>query len=399
MSYKSIQKRVSNIIEVGYDEDFIGRAYDVVNLAFIVINLVCSILMTFDEIMAEYGQLLLFIEAVTVGFFTFDYILRLWTAPCIYPNRSAPVARLLYSISFNGLVDMLSCVPYYLPFFFPGGIAAFRIFRVVRIFRIFRVNAYFDSLNIISAVIKSKARLLVSSVFVILILMLASSLCMYSVEHAAQPEAFGNALDGLWWAAATLLTVGYGDIYPITPMGQALGIFITMLGVGIVAIPTGIISAGFVEQYAKMKKLSEEAAEKDIHFIKLPIGADDKWVGKKIMELELPRELIIAAVYKDKDMIVPRGDVIVEAGDVIILGAQSYADDIHVALKEIELKEKNKWNGQMIKELDISRQTFIVLVKRDGEAIIPRGDLELKAGDVVVLYSKQHLPDSKEFMI
>ena len=82
--------------------------------------------------------------------------------------------------------------------------------------------------------------------FIILVLMLGSSLCMYSLEHDAQPEVFKNAFSGVWWSVSTLLTIGYGDIYPITPAGKAMGIFITFLGVGMVAIPTGIISAGFV---------------------------------------------------------------------------------------------------------------------------------------------------------
>ncbi|MBR5420372.1 MAG: ion transporter, partial [Lachnospiraceae bacterium] len=230
----SLRKRIFDIIEVGYVEDFIGRAYDVLNFGFIVINLAVSVMLTFDDLTAKYGDLLLGVEGLTVAFFAFDLLLRLFTAKYLYPKSSEPVAVLRYIFSFNGLVDILSCLPYYLPFFFPSGMAAFRIFRVMRIFRIFRVNAYFDSLNVIAEVIRSKAKLLLSSVFVILMLMLAASLCMYSLEHNAQPNAFDNALSGLWWAVASLLTVGYGDIYPITVAGKLFGMGITMLGVGLV---------------------------------------------------------------------------------------------------------------------------------------------------------------------
>lgn len=117
--------------------------------------------------------------------------------------------------------------------------------RIIRIFRLFRINAYYDSLNVITEVIVGKKQQLLSSVFIILILMISSSLCMYSLENKAQPEVFTNAFSGIWWAASTLLTVGYGDIYPVTTMGKIFGIFIAFLGVGMVAIPTGIISAGF----------------------------------------------------------------------------------------------------------------------------------------------------------
>ena len=135
-----------------------------------------------------------------------------------------------YLFSFSGLIDLLSFLPYYLPFFFPSGAVAFRMFRVVRIFRLFRSNAYYDSLNVITQVLTSKAQQLLSSVFIILVLMTASSLCMYSLEHNTQPEVFSNAFSGIWWSVSTLLTVGYGDMYPITTMGKIFGIFITFLG-------------------------------------------------------------------------------------------------------------------------------------------------------------------------
>ncbi|MBR3518129.1 MAG: ion transporter [Lachnospiraceae bacterium] len=395
-TYSSLRKRVSDIIEVGYVEDLVGRGYDILNLSIIVVNLVVSVMMTYDRMMARYGALLEGIEAITVGFFALDLVLRIWTAGCLYPNYSEPKAILKYIFSFNGLVDIFSCLPYYLPFFFPAGMAAFRIFRVMRIFRIFRLNAYFDSLNVIGAVIKSKAKLLISSVFIILMLMLAASLCMYSLEHSVQPEAFDNALSGLWWAAATLMTVGYGDIYPITAAGKLMGIAITMLGVGLVAIPTGIISAGFVEQYERFRTQSEEAEETDVHFIKVPLAGKDPWTGRKIMQLDLPRGIIIAAVQREEQVLVPGGDVELKAGDAIILGVEGSRDGLNLQLKEIELKERHEWNGQKIRDLDISRQTFIVLIRRGSKTVLPNGDMRLQEGDHLYLYTKKRMPDAKE---
>lgn len=152
--------------------------------------------------------------------------------------------------------------------------------RIVRIFRLFKINAYYDSLNVITEVIKGKSQQLISSVFIILVLMLASSLGMYSLEHEAQPDVFSNAFSGIWWSTSTLLTVGYGDIYPITTAGKILGIFITFLGVGMVAIPTGIISAGFVDQCSNIKKRTEYSYEEDMNFIKIRIEENDQWNGK-----------------------------------------------------------------------------------------------------------------------
>ena len=119
-------------------------------------------------------------------------------------------------------------------------------------FHLFRINANYDSFHVIRSVLYEKRNQLASSLFIIFVLMMASSLFMYSVEHPVQPEVFRNAFSGIWWSVSTLLTVGYGDIYPITTTGQVMGIVIALLGVGVVAIPTGIISAGFVEQYTKM---------------------------------------------------------------------------------------------------------------------------------------------------
>ena len=387
--YAKLRRRMFDVIEVGYNEDFIGRGYDIINLGMIVVNLIVSIMLTFEKAVEQYGDLLRSTEAVTVAFFAVDLVLRIWTAAYLYPDKKEPVAVLKYLFSFNGIVDVFSCLPYYLPFFFPAGMAAFRIFRVMRIFRIFRLNAYFDSLNVIGAVIKKKSRLLISSVFIILMLMVAASLCMYSLENAVQPDIFDNALSGLWWACAALLTVGYGDLYPITVAGKILGMLITMLGVGLVAIPTGIISAGFVEQYAELKKIAERGAENDLRFISVTLGKEDPWIGKKIEELVLSQGIIIAAVRRRKEILIPRGEVELCEGDRLILGADLYDVDTDLRLKEIELKAQHEWTGQKIKDLDISRKSFIVTVRRGNETIVPRGNLRLREGDLVVLYTKQ----------
>ena len=388
------RKRVSEIIEVGYDQDWLSRLYDLINALAIVANLAASSLYTFEAVRLPFGWLVLTLEQVTVAFFAVDYCLRLWTARALFPGLSEPRAVLKYALSFSGVVDLLSFLPYYLPFFFPAGAVAFRMFRVVRIFRLFRINAYYDSLNVITQVITSKGQQLLSSVFIILVLMLASSLCMYSLEHEAQPEVFTNAFSGIWWSVSTLLTVGYGDIYPITTVGKLFGIIISFLGVGMVAIPTGIISAGFVDQYSRIKRLSEYAHESDIHFIKVSLLPKDPWVGKTIVELGLPAGVIVAAIQRNRKIVVPRGSVELRAGDTLVLGAKSLGNDKHIDLKEIVLRSQNPWNGLPIRELDISRQTIIVMVRRKGNILIPNGDLVLKEGDSIILYTQSHLRDA-----
>lgn len=387
------RKRLFEIIEIGLPGDVASQVYDAFNILSIVINLVVSVMVTFDDLHARFGPWLVTIEAVTVAFFAADFAMRLWTAKFLRPSLTEPRAVLRYIFSFSGLVDLLSFLPYYLPVFFPSGAVAFRMFRVARVFRLFRVNAYYDSLGVITQVISSKRQQLFSSVFILLVLMLASSLCMYSLEHDAQPEVFSNAFSGIWWSVSTLLTIGYGDIYPVTTMGKIFSIFITFLGVGMVAIPTGIISAGFVDQYTRIKRISEYADEDEVHFIRVALTEHDSWSGKTIQQLGLPHGVIVVAIQRGHEVVVPRGSVKLMDDDVLVLGAESVgsSDQHHIELKELELRQHNPWNGQRIRDLDISRQTLIVIVKRKGRMLIPNGDLTLHQGDRVILYTRTRM--------
>ena len=391
------KERVFELVEVGYAGDFYSRAYDFLGVLAIVVNIGVNVLDTFDNYHTQYGGLLSALETVTVLFFTADYALRVWTADQLYPRNPHPVRK--YVFSLTGIIDLLCFLPWYLPVFFPAGAVAFRMFRVVRIFRLFRINTYYDSPNVITEVISGKRQQLISSVFILFVLMLGASLCMYSLEHDAQPDVFANAFSGIWWAASTLLTVGYGDIYPMTSAGRLFGICITFLGVGIVAIPTGIISAGFVEQYSKIKRLSEIADEVDIHFIKLRLTRQDAWTGRRVKELGLPRGVILAAVRRGQAVIVPRGNITLEDGDTVILGAEPLRDDQHIDFQEVTLRRQHPWNGKAIRDLDISRHTLIVTVRRGNRALIPNGDLVLKEGDSVTLYTQIPISDAQKVRI
>lgn len=398
-SWKMKRKRMFEIIEVGYDLDLASRMYDFFNVASIIINIIVSILYTYESVKERYGTILMIVEGITVVFFAVDYILRLLTAKCAYPRLKECHALRKYMFSFNGIVDMLSFIPYFLPFIFPKGTVAFRMLRIIRIFRLFRINAYYDSLSVIKEVLNSKKQQLISSVFIILVFMISASLCMYSLEHEAQPDKFKNAFSGIWWAASTLLTVGYGDIYPITTIGKMLGIVITFLGVGMVAIPTGIISAGFVDQYTTFKKRVEHGYESEMHFIKVAINENDKWCGLRIADFKLPEGIIIAAVKREEEMIIPRGDIVIEEDDVIILGAEPYDEKETINLKEIVVKNKHPWNNKCIKNLDISRNSVIVLVKRKNKALIPNGNMFICEGDRIYIYTKTILEDMNNIEI
>lgn len=249
-----MKKEVFEIIEIKNGKGIIKKQFDYVVVVAIIISILVSIIETFN-ISKELNIYLYIIQAITIAFFTVEYILRIWTAKYLYPELGEAKARFKYIFSFWGIIDFLAFFPFYIPLdLFPNGIMALRLLRVMKILRLFRINRYYDGLNVITAVLKEKKNQLISSVFVIFVLMLAASMFMYELEHSAQPEAFNNAFSGFWWASSALLTVGYGDIYPITTAGKIVGIIIEALGVGLVAIPTGIISAGFIENLNKSKK-------------------------------------------------------------------------------------------------------------------------------------------------
>jgi len=388
-----IKNRVFEIIQIGSNSDLASNLFDAGFVLMVFTNLFITIFETFDS-SAPYMCVLDVVELITVLFFSAEYLLRVWTAEFLYPNLTRGKAVLRYMFSFIGLIDLLSFLPYFLPIATGTGIIAFRMLRIIRIFRLFRINAYYDALNVIGDVIYSKRDQLLSSIFIIGIMMIAASVGMYNLEHEAQPEVFSNAFSGFWWAVSTLLTVGYGDIYPVTNAGRFFGTIITFLGVGMVAIPTGILSAGFVEQYTRLKSLDDYSYENDVRFISLNIEREHPWLGMKIKDLKLPPDLILAVIQRKGETVIPRGDTELELYDRVILGAEGYQDDMKIKLKELVLKEQHPWNGLAIRDLDISRQTIIVMVRRGNRMLIPTGSLVLESGDVVILYSKKTVADT-----
>lgn len=202
------------------------------------------------------------IEIISVILFSIEYILRVWTSDLLYPKLKPIKARFRYIFSFMAIIDLLAVLPFYIPFLIPIDLRVLRTLRVIRLLRIFKVNRYTKALSTIAAVFKSKISQLLSSMFVVALLMIIAFVLMFSIENSAQPKVFDNAFSALWWAIATITTVGYGDIYPVTVAGKILSTIIALLGIALVAVPTGIISAGFIEQVTDSKKGEQEDTEK-----------------------------------------------------------------------------------------------------------------------------------------
>lgn len=226
--------------------------FDTFIIGLILLNVVSLILETVPSLQSEYGNAFYKFELVSVIVFTVEYILRLWTANLI-PKFSKPVTGTIrFAFTPMAIIDFLAILPFYLPFL-GVDLRLLRILRVFRIFRLFKIVRYVSALTLINNVIKHKREeLVVTFIFTIFLLLIASSV-MYYVEHPAQPEHFSSIPETMWWGIATLTTVGYGDIYPITPLGKFLGGVIAIIGIGLFALPTGILASGFSDELDRRK--------------------------------------------------------------------------------------------------------------------------------------------------
>ena len=243
--YAKVKKRVFEIVNKAEEGDHASKIFDWSIMLLIALSILSIVFESFAEIQAKWHATFQAFEIITVAVFTIEYILRIWTADLLYPDARHP--RLKYIFSFMALIDLLAILPFYLPFISADlrFLRMMRLFRLFRLLRVFKLGRYFEALQIIVKVIKASGPQLIMSVVICFFVMLFSAIIMYTVENPVQPEQFPNVISSLWWAMCTLTTVGYGDVYPSTSFGRFLAAIISLVGIGIIAIPTGIIAAGF----------------------------------------------------------------------------------------------------------------------------------------------------------
>ncbi|MFN3488173.1 MAG: ion transporter [Emticicia sp.] len=245
---ESLRKTVHSILEITWHRKLGLRFWVNIFLTVIIsLNAVVIILDTVPSIQHKYHQLLLDFEVFSVVIFTIEYFLRLWS--CVEnPAYSHPIkGRIKFIFSVWGLVDLLSIAPFYLSIFITD-LGFIRILRLLRMLRLFRVSKYFHALRVIQRVIKEKQEeLVLSFVFIVFVLIISSS-TLYYFEHGVQPQKFSSIPESMWWGVNAMTTVGDADYRPITPIGKIIGGLISILGVALFALPTGILASGFAEQ-------------------------------------------------------------------------------------------------------------------------------------------------------
>lgn len=242
-----------HLVQKGSHGSKINLVFDYGIMILIVLNVIAIILETVPEINASLGQFFKVFEIVSVVIFSVEYVMRIYVSDLTHPSSGRIRSAFKFIFSAYGIIDLLAILPFYLPFLIKVDLRFLRILRLMRFLRVLKINRYNSSLNLIWTVIKEKRTELAITGFVTFLILLIASFLMYYIEGQAQPDKFPNIIACFWWAIATLTTVGYGDVYPITGFGKFVSGLIAILGIGLVALPTGIVSAGFMEKLSKKK--------------------------------------------------------------------------------------------------------------------------------------------------
>ena len=246
------KQRVWEILEISKENDRKSKTFDYLISILIFLNVIAIILETEKDIFGEYELFFRYFEILSVFIFSIEYLLRLWSCVSIEDYKHPIFGRLKYVFSPMAIIDLIAIAPFYLTFV----VTDTRIIRILRFLRILRAtkhSRHTKTFQIITNTIYKKKSELFSSFILMFSLLLICSTGVYFAENDAQPEKFSSILSAMWWAVATLTTVGYGDISPITALGKLLGSVSAIFGIGFFALPAGLLASGFTDEMEKEK--------------------------------------------------------------------------------------------------------------------------------------------------
>jgi voltage-gated potassium channel len=250
-SRPTLRNRIYRLLETGEQADLGSRLVNAFLVALILSNVMAVILASMDSFAAAYVDSLRAFELISVAVFTAEYLCRVWTSveEAGAEGRRSPLrTRLRFLASPGALVDLVAVLPFYLVTLGMLAGVDMRILRLLRLVRLLKLARYAGSLSLLAQVLRENARNFSAAIGMLLIVMLLAATGIYLFEREAQPEDFGSIPSAMWWAFATLTTVGYGDVTPITPLGRVFGAAITVVSVGIVALPAGLLASSFSER-------------------------------------------------------------------------------------------------------------------------------------------------------
>ena len=255
--YHSTRKKVHILLHPELGETKWDKIINAFIIFLIISNVLVVILETVPWIHDKYLTFFYYFDLISVIIFTIEYVLRVWS--CDHDPRYSHTffGRLKYMFSYEGLIDLVAILPFYVHVVVGLDLRVLRMLRLLRFLRLFRLTAYMKSAKMIRNVFVKRASDLKLSVVLILILIIIASSVMYFAEHNAQPTVFSSIPATLWYAIVTLTTVGFGDITPQTPFGQFIASIIMILGYAIIAIPTGIVSSEMTKNNQEIENNTE----------------------------------------------------------------------------------------------------------------------------------------------
>jgi voltage-gated potassium channel len=251
---ETVQRIVYRILDPGARESPLERAGNLFLGLLIPLNVLAVVVETVEPIRARWATEFAEFEAFSVAVFTVEYLLRLWTSALDPRFGGTAWGRLRFIFSPMALIDLIAIVPAYLPGDPFLDLRYARVMRLVRMLRTLKMARYSRSVQTFSNVFRERRADLVLITVLLVVMLVVSASTIYFAEHAAQPRNFSSIPAAMWWAAVTLTTVGYGDIYPITPLGKFLGGVIALLGIGLFALPAGILASGFADELQRARK-------------------------------------------------------------------------------------------------------------------------------------------------
>ncbi len=285
-----VRRRVFELLESSTDGDRASRLVDLALIGLILASVVAVIVESIPSVEAAHGEALYWFEAVTVAIFTIEYLLRVWSAVEADELGGRGLAvRLRYMCSPSALIDLLAILPFYVLMFWPAGQLDLRFLRCVRLLRVLKLTRYSRAFDMLASTLRDNLRSLAAAFFILIIVMLLAATGMYYFERHAQPVAFRSIPDAMWWAVSTLTTVGYGDVTPVTIGGKVFGALITVVGVGMVALPTGILASGYSLQARLHSEQFREAANRALSDGIVTAEESDE-LEKTRLDLSLSRE-------------------------------------------------------------------------------------------------------------
>lgn len=265
-----LRRTAFRLLDTAAEDDTASRVVDIALILLIAASVIAVIVESIPSVERAYGAQLYWFEVFTIAVFSVEYVLRVWSCIEEQPDASRRpfMARLRFMFSFHAIVDLLAILPFYLLAFGLFGNIDMRFLRAVRLIRVLKLTRYFAALNMLIVAVKENGRALAASFLILVTIMLLAASGMYYFERVSQPIDFGSIPAAMWWAFATLTTVGYGDVTPITVGGKIFGALITVVGIGMVALPTSILASGYSQQLKlstdQYRNMADEALDDGI---------------------------------------------------------------------------------------------------------------------------------------